>query len=58
MVLAIVYDLEEDVHDLFLDVGPYRHELTKNAVQNGFQIVPLPRVLAVEKLEETVDKLV
>ena len=48
MVLAIVDDLEENVHDLFLDVGPNRHEFAENAVQDRLKVVSLPGVLTVE----------
>lgn len=43
---------EEDVVDLFADVGPEAQQLPVDAVEDGLQVLPLPGVLAVKELQE------
>lgn len=44
----VVTSPEEDVVDLFADVRSKAEQLAVDAVQDGLQILPLPRVLAVK----------
>lgn len=46
------YSPQENVVDLLPDEGTQTQELSIDAMQNGLQEVPLPRVLAVKQLQE------
>mmetsp|Transcript_39496 Transcript_39496/g.102232 ORF Transcript_39496/g.102232 Transcript_39496/m.102232 type:complete len:344 (+) Transcript_39496:133-1164(+) len=50
--LALIDDLEEHVLDGTADEGAQGHELTVDAVQDGLQVVALPRILGVEELKQ------
>ena len=56
--VVLVDDLEEDVHDLALDVGTNGHEFAVDSMEDGLQVVALTGVFAVEKLQETVNEVV
>jgi hypothetical protein len=56
--VVLVDNLEEDVHDLTLDVGADGHEFSVDSVEDCLQIIALTGVFAVEKLQETVNKVV
>ena len=43
---------QENVVDLLPDEGPQSEELSIDPMQDGLQEVPLPRVLAVEQLQQ------
>lgn len=54
--VILIDNLEEHIHDLRLNVGSHSHKLAVHAMQDGFQVVTLSRIFAIEQLEETVDK--
>lgn len=56
--VVLVNYTHEHVHDLVFDVWTHLHEFAIHAVQDGFQIVTLARVLTIEKFKEAVDKVV
>jgi len=58
MRVVVVDHPEQDVHDLFLDVRPERHELAEEAVKDGLEVITLAGVFRVEQLQEVVDELV
>lgn len=47
----------ENVVDGLADKGAVDHELAIDAVEDGFQIVPFPRVLAVKQFQQLQDKV-
>lgn len=58
MRVVVVDYPEQDVHDLFFYVRPKRHELAKEAVKDGLEVITLAGVFRVEQLQEIVDELV
>ena len=50
-------DLEQRIHDLRLDLLSQSHILTVDAMQDGLEVVALTRILAIEQLEEAVNKV-
>lgn len=48
---------EEDVVDLFADVGPQTQQFPVDAVQDGLQVLPFPGVLAVKQLQELQEQM-
>ena len=50
-------DLEQRIHDLRLNLLPQSHILTVDAMQDGLEVVALTRILAIEQLEEAVNKV-
>ena len=58
MPLRLVNEAVEDVVDGLPDERPVHHELTIDAMQDGLQVVPLPRILGVEELQELEHKRV
>lgn len=58
MRVVVVDHPEQDVHDLFLDVRPERHELAEEAVKDSLEVITLAGVFRVEQLQEVVDELV
>lgn len=58
MRVIVVDHFKQDVHDLFLNVRPKRHELAEKAVKDGLEVITLAGVFRVEQLQEVVDELV
>mmetsp|Transcript_54529 Transcript_54529/g.117139 ORF Transcript_54529/g.117139 Transcript_54529/m.117139 type:complete len:267 (-) Transcript_54529:409-1209(-) len=50
--VALVNDLEEEILDGLADKRPEDHELAVDPVQDGFQVVSLPRVLGIEQIQQ------
>ena len=54
--VILINNLEENVHNLRLDIGSHGHELAVHTMQDGFQVVTLSGIFAIEQLKEAIDK--
>ena len=52
VVLGLKDEAVEDVVDGLADEGPVHHELAVDAMEDGLQILALPRILAVKQLQQ------
>ena len=55
--IVLVDHLEENVHDLMLDVYSQGHKLAVDAVQNRLQVVALTRIFTIKELKEATYKV-
>lgn len=57
VALSLEDESIENVVDGLADEGAVDHELAIDAVEDGFEIVPFPRVLAVKEFQQLQDKV-